>query len=399
MAKELMGQYRYLPIEKVSFGAGVIKEISSDIELLGFKRVAVISSNSLMNSSFLKQIKVLLGDRLAAVVSGTIQHAPASSIFEIADKLRKHDVDLLISFGGGTVIDSTKAVALVLGEGLSSVEQLKNYAVKFEYPDKITIPSIDKALVPHISIPTTLSAAEFSNIIGITNETKKVKELFIDDKLTPIRVYLDPIVTLDTPEWLWSATGMRALDHAIETIYSKQTQIIPTTLALEAIKILNENLRLCKKNPTDLQARLKCQLAAWMSFFGVTNVMMGLSHGIGHQIGAHANVAHGITSSIMLPHVMRYCLPVTIDAEAIITSAMDIDTSGMSKDEAARMAADAVNKLVEDLELPARLRDVEVSKSLFSNIAKDAMEDLVVASSPRTVKGVDDVVQLLEQAW
>src|SRR5699024_4823828 len=105
-------------------------------------------------------------------------------------------VDLLISLGEGTVIDTTKAVGLVLGESLNSPEQLRDYSVKFEYGKDTEIQAFVKNIVAHIAIPTTLSAAEFSNIIGITDEEKKVKELYIDDKVTPKVVFLDPEVTI-----------------------------------------------------------------------------------------------------------------------------------------------------------------------------------------------------------
>jgi alcohol dehydrogenase len=391
--------YRFIPVEKVFHGIGVIEKMTAEIDRLGAAKVAVITSNSLYASPIIKRFGELLGNKLTAVVCGTIQHVPSQSIFEIASKLRDQGIDLLISFGGGTVIDSTKAIALVLGEGLDNPQQLQEYSVKFVYPDKVEIPSVKQTLIPHVAIPTTLSAAEFSNIIGITDETRKVKELYIDDQFTPKLVFMDPEICKDTPDWLWAATGMRALDHSIETIYSKLTHPITTTLALESISLLKEYLPKCKKNPSDLDAKLQCQIAAWMSFFGVSNVMMGLSHGIGHQIGAHANVAHGVTSCIMLPHVMRFSLPFTLEQQALISQAMGANLIGKSVQEAASMASELVTQLVTELELPLRLRDVQVAKEQFDAIAADAMKDLVVASSPRPVQGAGEIVSLLEAAW
>ncbi|WP_181410098.1 iron-containing alcohol dehydrogenase [Paenibacillus sp. tmac-D7] len=391
--------YRFIPVEKVFHGAGVIENLPAEIDRLGARKAALLTSNSLFASPVIKRLEQLLGSRLEVVLSGTVQHAPSQSIFEIASRLRDRGIDLLISLGGGTVIDSAKAIALVLGEGLDEPQQLQSYSVKFEYPDKIEIPQVKQKLIPHIAVPTTLSAAEFSNIIGITDEHRKVKELYIDDQLTPKVVYMDPELCTDTPDWLWSATGMRALDHAIETVYSKQTHPITTALALQSIRLLSEYLPKCKKDPADLQAKLQCQMAAWMSFFGVSNVMMGLSHGIGHQIGAHANVAHGVTSCIMLPHVMRFSLPFTLEQQALISAAMGGEVSGRSVEEAAAMASQLVVKLVADLELPLRLRDVQVRKEQFQPIAEDAMRDLVVASSPRPVQGTGEIVALLEAAW
>jgi alcohol dehydrogenase class IV len=392
-------EYRFLPIQKVLFGDGSTNQLSQEVERLGAKNAVLICSNSLITSQYVTKIKEILGEKLNLVLSGTKQHTLSESVFEIASKIKDKNVDLLISLGGGSVIDSTKAIGLILGESLTEKEQLQDYSVKFEYGKNVEIPSIHNSVIPHIAIPTTLSAAEFSNIIGITNEKKKVKELYIDDKLTPVSVILDPEVTVETPNWLWLASGMRALDHAIETVYSKGKQLIPTTLALEAIKILSVNLPKCKENPNDLYARLQCQQAAWMSFFGVTNVMMGLSHGIGHQIGAHGNVAHGITSCIMLPHVMRYSLSETQHEQALIAQAMGANLSDKNEEEVAKQASFLVEDLVKRLGLPARLREVNVSKEQFSDIAADAMADLVVASSPKAVQNEEEIINLLEMAW
>jgi alcohol dehydrogenase len=395
----LLGEYRFLPIDKVIFGSGVIEKLPEELKRLEANRVALITSKSLVKSSLVDQLKEVMGNHLVTVVTGTVQHVPSQSVFEVAQRVKTEQVDLLMSLGGGTVIDTVKAVALILAEGLTNPKQLKAYSVKFKYPDKVEIPSIQNQTLPHIAIPTTLSAAEFSNIIGITDEHRKVKELYIDDKLTPKSVFLDPQMTVNTPDWLWAATGIRALDHAIETIYSKQSQPVPTTLALESIRTLHEYLPKSKQNPNNLEARLKCQLAAWMSFFGVINVMMGLSHGIGHQIGAHANVPHGITSCTMLPHVLRFSLPVTQRQQAAIAAAMGADTSGKSIEEAASLAPELVSQLVKDLDLPIRLRDVGVSRDQFKAIAADAMDDLVVAGSPKPINGEEDVIHLLEKAW
>ncbi|WP_419887562.1 iron-containing alcohol dehydrogenase [Neobacillus niacini] len=393
------GEYRFLPIQKVLYGEGIIDKLSLEVERLGSNRVVIICSNSLLESNYVHKVKGLLGEKLISVVSGTKQHTLSQSVFDIASKINDQNVDLLISLGGGTVIDTTKAVSLILGESLTDKEQLKNYSVKYEYGKEVEIPSIKNTVIPHIAIPTTLSAAEFSNIIGITDEGRKVKELFIDDKLTPVTVFLDPEFTVDTPDWLWLASGIRALDHAIETVYSKGKQLIPTTLAIEAIKILTENLPKCKEDPHDLFARLQCQQAAWMSFFGVTNVMMGLSHGIGHQIGAHGNVAHGITSCIMLPHVMRYSLSETVQEQAMIAQAMGANPAGKSEEELAKQASFLVEDLVTRLDLPTSLREVNISKEQFNAIAADAMADLVVASSPRAVHDEEEIMNLLNMAW
>lgn len=394
-----INEYNFLPVEKVIYGKGSLNQLSYEVKRLNVENIVFICSNSLINSSYVNQIKNLLGERLKLVLAGTKQHVLSQSVFKIASKIKNKKVDLLISMGGGTVIDTTKAVALVLGESLTNPTDLAAYSVKYEHGKETVIPFLKNLTVPHIAIPTTLSAAEFSNIIGITDEKNNIKELYIDNKLTPQIVILDPYITLKTPSWLWLSTGIKALDHAIETVYSKQQNPLTTSMALEAIRKLNKYLPKTKENPNDENSRLECQIAAWMSFFGVTNVMMGLSHGIGHQLGARTKVAHGITSCIMLPHVMRFLVEETIEEQAKIAEAMDSNLKEDNVKNKAKQASELVEELIKKLELPSTLREVSISKDYFYDIANDVMQDLVVENCPRKIKKKETIIDLLEMAW
>lgn len=392
-------RYSYLPIETVTFGEEAITHLSATVDALEANKVAVITTQSLVDSEGLRKLQRLLGERYAGSFCGAAQHTPASTIIDLSLQVRGKDVDALVSFGGGSVIDSTKALSLVLAEDVNSEDQLYEYAVQFTYPDQIHIPSINNETLPHLSVPTTLSAAEFSDIAGITNSSRRVKELYMDEKLTPRHVFLDPELTIGTPMWLWLSSGIRAVDHAVETIYARNNQPIADALAQQALVLLNENLPKCKNDPTNMTARLNCQIASWMSFFGVINVMLGLCHGIGHQIGAHCNVPHGYTSCTMLPHVMRYSLPATQDRQKRIALALGVDVKNLSLEDAASLAPAKVEQLISELELPTRLRDLGVTEDHFDPIATDALEDMVVASSPQPVKDKQTIIELLREAW
>ena len=137
-----------------------------------------------------------------------------------------------------------------------------------------------------------------------------------------------------------------------------------------------------------------------MSVCGLASVTLGLSHGIGHQLGARCNVAHGETSSIMMRHVMTFNRNKTLSQQAWVAEAMGVNVTNISEEEAATAAANEVLKLVrDDLELPWRLRDVGVVEKDFDGIATDALEDLIVASNPRRVESKDQVIDLLKDAW
>ena len=144
--------------------------------------------------------------------------------------------------------------------------------------------------IPNFAIPTTLSASEFTSIAGTTSSQDNIKYKFSHLNMTPSQVFLDPIFTIDTPEWLWTSTGIRAVDHAVETLYSPNPNPINTNLALQALKNLYHYLPLTKAHPYNLEFRLECQLGAWMSLFSIVNIKLGLSHSIGHQLGALYNI-------------------------------------------------------------------------------------------------------------
>ena len=202
-----------------------------------------------------------------------------------------------------------------------------------------------------------------------------------------------------TPAWLWASTGIRAVDHAIESVCSKSAMPFADALALEAFRLLFQHLPPSTSNREDLTSAAYCQVAAWMSFHAGTNVWVGLSHGIGHQLGARADVPHGVTSCIMLPRVMEYNRPVTAPQQRRLAEAMGINTGGMSDDEASAAAVGALEDLIDRLGVPRRLRDWGVSQEDFAPIAQDAMEDMVVAFNPRPIANQEEIVELLQKAF
>jgi alcohol dehydrogenase len=170
-------------------------------------------------------------------------------------------------------------------------------------------------------------------------------------------------------------------------------------LAGQALTMLGRYLRDCKADPADLAARTQAQLAAWMSVCGLANVNLGLSHGIGHQLGARNNVPHGVTSCVMMYAVMNFNADHVGTRQADIAQCLGVEVRGMSAADAARAGREAVLALVKDLELPHQLREVGVTRDDFPAIAKDAMEDLIVATNPRPVTGVAEVIAVLDSAW
>jgi alcohol dehydrogenase len=364
-ARAAAGEYTYLPIERVYLGPGAISKLRNELARIGSKRSFLVTGQSVaQKTDLIARIEHAAGTKLAGVFSEIKQHAPMSGITRAATAAREAKADSLISLGGGSPIDSTKII------------------VK-ELSDNFQLPAI-----PHIAIPTTLSAAEFSHLAGMTDEKLNRKIGFRDLRIVPRLIFLDPELTIPTPGWLWASSGIRSLDHAVEAVYSTNHQPYVDTLALEAIHLLFQNLKASAEDSANLKSRLNCQLAAWMSFAGVVSVGTGLSHSIGRVIGATWNIPHGITSCLTLSEVMRMEAERNPGRLALIARVEGKNVEGVSVEKAALQAADGVADLVRGLGLSKKLRDYGIRREDLPRIAQD-------------VGGHEssDALRILEKIW
>lgn len=339
------GEYFALPQEHVLFGVGSLARLAEEVKRLGGTQVLLVTGQSLATQTdIVERTVTALGSLHVGTFSAIRQHTPASDVAAAAEQVRTFKADLIVSLGGGSPIDATKAI----------IHSLR--------PERGKI-------LPHIAIPTTLSAAEFSHLAGVTDDASQVKGGIGDPTITPTAVVLDAALTLPTPMQLWLSSGIRALDHAVETLYAPGLHPINDVLALEAIRRLFKYLPLCQEQPEDLDIRQELQIAAWMSFFNPINTLMGLSHNIGRRIGASYNVPHGITSCITLPHVMRVLAPKHAAALARVAAVLGLPQANGNELKAALSAADAVESLIIKLELPHKLSDFGIGEAELPKIA------------------------------
>ncbi len=396
----LKGGFTLLPIEDVYYGPNSVAGLGEKLAELGASRALLITGKTLATKTDLvTQVREAADGRIAEVYFDTKQHVHRGSVLGAIQAARAIKADAIVSFGGGTPNDTGKAVLLGLAENVQCEDDFDKHRVKFEYPDKVDIPPVAGETLPMIAVSTTLSAGEFTHFAGITDSNRQVKDLYIDKKLSAKAVYLDPTLTLETPDWLWLSTGMRSVDHCIESLCSTTAHPFTDALAARSLNMLNRYLRECKNDPSDLVARTQAHIAAWMSVCGLANVNLGLSHGIGHQLGARNDVPHGVTSCVMMYPTMTYNKDHVGTRQAWIAEIFGHDISGLSTEDAGKLARESVKSLVSDLGLPSTLKEVGVEPDDFPAIAKDALEDLVVASNPRSVESVEDVINLLHSAY
>ncbi|MGQ0546821.1 MAG: iron-containing alcohol dehydrogenase [Betaproteobacteria bacterium] len=300
-------------------------------------------------------------------------------MIEAVRAVREAKPDLILTAGGGTPIDTVKILQIALAHGVTAIEGLEDIRVA-------TRPSPVRQVV----VPTTLSGAEFSNIGGGTDLRTRLKHSFSGADIGARSVILDPAITLHTPQWLWLSTGIRGVDHAVEAICSVEANAYCDGLALHALRLFSKGLRETRNSPGDLGARLSCQQASWLAASTIGRVPYGASHGIGHALGAAAGVPHGHTSCVMLPHVMRYNLPVTEAKQRLIAEALGRPDMA---------AADAVAELVRDLGQPATLRAAGVKREQLQAIAEASMKSVWVRANPQPIRAPEDVMRLLDAAY
>jgi maleylacetate reductase len=386
------GTHRYPPMERVIYGIPLAEALTGEVGRLDARAVYVLASGTLnRETDVVETVRRVLGNRLAGVCAKIGSHTPRVDVVAAANEARAAKADLILTVGGGSVTDAAKMVGLCLANDVTAPEQLDAFRATITPDGKSERPQVKAPSVRSVAVPTTLSAGEFTPFAGCTDTERHVKESFSHPLMMPRAVILDPAVTIHTPEWLFLSTGIRAVDHAVETICSIAPAPFSDGTSLQALRLLAAGLPAVKANAADLEARLNCQLGAWMSIMGAHNgVPMGASHGIGHVLGGTAGVPHGYTSCVMLPHVLRFNAAENAERQKWVSEALGRPNEA---------AGDAVSALIAGLGLPATLRAVGVNPEQLDEIAVGSMHDRWVHTNPRKIDGPPAVRALLDAAW
>jgi alcohol dehydrogenase class IV len=380
-------------MDRVIHGAGAASELPAQLRAIGVRRPFVVASNTLATQT------PVVDDIAAAVGAVGIHHSvpahvPRAAVLEVAEHCREAGADGLISIGGGSPIDATKAVAMCVGDGVEDVAGLDRLRVRYEHPGPPVVPELEGDPLPHVAVGTTLSGGEFTSIVGVTDTERGAKDLFLADRLTPRIAILDAEIAARTPAWLWASTGVRAIDHVVEGFYARRRTPITDVMLPAALRMLSTDLRASVEDPADVEARERCQVAAWMAIMHLKNVATGLSHALGHQLGAKFGVPHGVTSCILLPPVMDFNRAVTADRQAVLADALGVDVTGFTPDEAASAGVERLRQLLRELDVPTRLHEVGVEPQHFDDLVEETLQDMVVAGNPRPVTAADAIAVL-----
>jgi maleylacetate reductase len=386
------GTFHLTAHERIVFGMPAEEAVVAEMDRSGARRVLLTSTRSLtrLENGPLQRLQKALGARHAGTFAAIRSHSPREDVVSGARAAREARADLLVAVGGGSVIDATKAMLLCLWLGLDTTDAMEPYRSGFDRGhNPAIVPPADP--VRMVSVSTTLSASEFTDSAGVTDSATNTKQSFRHRLFAPRCVILDPAATLDTPDWLLFCTGIRSVDHAVETYCSPRASLVTEALSLLGLKLLYRALPAIKRSPRDPAPRLEAQIGMWQAIAPLAaGVPTGASHGIGYVLGSTFGVAHGHTSCVMLPAVLRWNAEVNVARQGALSEAMG---------RPGRPAWELVKDLIAGLDQPVTLRAVGLNREDLDEVARRALGYHPVKVNPRPIEGSADVMAILELAW
>lgn len=378
-----MARVNLTRMEAVIHAEPAAAAVAVEVDRLNARRVFIVASGTLCRETDeVEKLRHALGSRCAAVFDKMGAHVPRADVIAATDAARQIQTDLIVTIGGGSPTDGAKAVALCLANDIKHAQEIDQLCG--------AAPDMAAPTVPQISIPTTLSAGEFSAITGVTNEATGNKDILRHPGLMPRVAILDAEVARHTPEWLFLSTGVRAIDHCVEGICSAEANPFGDAQALHGLQLLAHGLAGVKDDSEDIKARQDCLLGAWLSMGPLSSgVPMGASHGIGYVLGARYGIPHGHTSCLMLPAVMAWNASVNAARQSLVATALG---------DGSAPAAVLLDRLIAGLDLPRGLGSVGIAREEFTTIARASLETPWVPKNPRPIAGAQDVLQILDLA-
>lgn len=384
----MQGEYHFTKQERLVWGRPCANAVAEEVERAGWSRAFVVTNRSLVSSKTLQDIVAALGRKYAGIYGEVVAHSPREAVLDGSAAARAANADIIVALGGGSVIDAVKVMLSCLWGGLTTWEDLDRLASTAPMP-------VAHASVRMIAVPTTLSAAEYTSLAGITDRKRKTKDIYRHPSYAPVVVILDPEATMATPGWLMLSSGIRSVDHSVEAWLSRAPTPISDAFAREALRRLPVALRALAVNPLDLAARLECQISSFLAISApLSGAPVGASHAIGRVLGGAFNVSHGQTSCVLLPAVVEW--------NSLADNGRQQDIPQLMGAAPNLSASEAIASLIDDLKEPRRLRDIGIKKSDFALIADRSMTMLSfveTSGNQRTISSSDQVKEILELAF
>ena len=370
-------------------GAGAIGHLVDEVRSRQFKKAFVVTDKELVKSKVVATVTRLLDEAgLPYEIFDEVKANPSVEVIKQGvAKFKASGADYLIAIGGGSPIDSSKAIGIIIDNPeFSDVLSLEGVA-----------PTRNKC-VPIIAIPTTAgTAAEVTINYVITDEEKKRKFVCVDVHDVPVVALVDPEMMESMPKGLTAATGMDALTHAIEGYTTKAAWALTDALHLEAIRLISSSLRGAVANTKE--GREGMALGQYVAGMGFSNVGLGIVHSMAHPLSAYYDTPHGIANAVLLPYVLAFNAPATGEKFREIARAMGVKgVDDMSQEEYRQAAIDAVKQLSHDVGIPEKLHMIGVKEEDLVSLSQDALKDVCTGGNPRDCTA-EEILEIYKTAF
>ncbi|MGI5837552.1 MAG: iron-containing alcohol dehydrogenase [Chloroflexota bacterium] len=382
-----LSNWQFFAPTKIVFGPGSIGTIADEIKTLGVSKVLIATDKGVAKAGVLQKVVDLIrAAGLEVTIFDEVEPNPSVATVEKCYRLYKENgCQMAIGVGGGSSMDTAKATCiLATNEGPIT---------RFEGANKVP-----NTPAPSIAVPTTAgTGAEVTQTCVITDTSRNYK-VSIRSTLNVCKVaILDPQLLTSLPPAVVASTGMDALAHAVESYLSTAASPLTEALSLEATRVIANRLRAFVANPADEQAAADMLYASMTAGLAFANGRLTAVHAIAHAVGGHFHVAHGVGCALMLAPVMEFCIPAAAAKMAKVAEVMGEDISGLSQEQAARKAVDAVVKLAKDIGVPTRLAEVGVTADKIDVLAADSEASGIQNTTPRKPT-LEEIKNLIKNA-
>lgn len=379
---------RFILNEVSYFGPGARKMLPEAVKQLGKQKALVVTDPGLIKFGVAKMVTDVLDEAgiKYEIFSDVKPNPTVSNVQHGIDAFKAAGADFIVAIGGGSSIDTAKGISIVINNP--------------EFADIVSLegcaPTRHKG-VPIIALPTTAgTAAETTINYVIIDEEKQKKMVCVDPNDIPAVAIIDAELMYSLPKSLTAATGMDALTHAIEGYITKGAWALSDMFEIEAIRMISRNLPTAVAEPSNAEARDAMAVAQYVAGMAFSNVGLGLVHGMAHPLGSLFDIPHGVANALLLPTIMEWNMPACLDKYPAIAEAMGVDISGMTKEEAAQAACDAVKALSIKVGIPQHLADINITEKDIPALSEQAIADVCTPGNPRDVT-IEEIVELYKK--
>ncbi|CDA22080.1 MAG TPA: lactaldehyde reductase [Porphyromonadaceae bacterium] len=368
---------RFVLNEVSYFGPGAREVLPKEVKRLGLHKAFVATDKDLIKFGVAdKVLNVLKEAGIPYEIFSDIKPNPTVANVKAGVKaFAESGADFILAIGGGSSIDTSKAIGIITNNP--------------EFSDVVSLEGVadtKKKSVPIIALPTTAgTAAEVTINYVITDEKNEKKMVCVDPNDIPAIAIIDAELMYTLPKSLTAATGLDALTHAIEGLITKGAWEMSDMFEIKAIEMINRYLETAVNEPQNPEARNGMAVAQYIAGMAFSNVGLGVVHGMAHPLGAIFDIPHGVANALLLPTIMEFNAPAALDKYVTIAKAMNVYKDGMSKEEAAQAAVDAVKSLAVRVGIPQHLSELGIKESDLPKLADSAIADVCTPGNPREV--------------